>query len=172
MVQALANYIKASELDPRSSAHAQAVAETYVLLRNPVEAGRYFDRAIPLNPESAYYRAAKAVWVHLRLEGSTERARGVLERARGAAESSVITWAWVVLLMWEGGYQEALDRLASDSSELLVDWNTFYLLKTQLYAQVYGLMGNPQLERVYYDSTRSVLESETRQRPDDALEAS
>ncbi len=166
MVQALANYIKASELDPRSSGHAQAVAETYFLLRNPEEAGRYFDRAISLQPNDTYFTAAKAVWVHLRLEGSTERARGVLERAPGAAEGSVITWAWVVLLMWEGGYQEALDRLASYSSELLVDWNTFYLLKTQLYAQIYGLMGNPQLERVYYDSTRSVLESEIRQRPD------
>ncbi len=37
----------------------------------------------------------------------------------------------------------------------------------QLYAQIYGLMGNRQRERAYYDSTRTMLESKIQERPDD-----
>ncbi len=39
--------------------------------------------------------------------------------------------------------------------------------KAQLYAQIYGLMGNRQLERAYYDSARSMLETKVQERPDD-----
>jgi len=82
MVQALANFIKYAELVPRSANGALQLAGTYLLLRNPVEGARHLDRAISLRPDWWAPYAMKAEWVHLRLEGNTERARAVLEQAR------------------------------------------------------------------------------------------
>jgi serine/threonine-protein kinase len=170
MVQALANLEKAAELDPRSAMMAHEVASTHFLLRDPVGAGRAFDRAISLSPDWAAPYAAKAGWLHLCLEGSTERARAVLEEARsvGLAEVPRIAYRSVLLEIWDGDYQQALDRLALVSSEVLYEEQMFYLPKAQLYAQTHGLMGNRQLERAYYDSTRSVVETRIREHPDDA----
>jgi len=166
---ALANFEKAAELDPRSAVKANEVARTYTLLRNPVEAGWYHDRAISLSPDWAVLYAWKAEWVHLRLEGSTERARAVLEEARsvGLAEHPFIAYPSVLLEIWDGDYQQALDRLALVSSEVLIENPVFFVPKARLYAQTYGLTGNRQLEQAYYDSTRSIVGTRTRERPDD-----
>jgi tetratricopeptide (TPR) repeat protein len=168
-VEALANLKQAAELDPRSAFSALEVAETYVLVRNPVEAGRYYDRAISLSPDRADPYAGKAGSVHLRLEGSTARARAVLEQARsvGVAEHPEIAYTWVLLEMWDGNYQQALDRLAVVSSEVLYENQFRYVPKAHLYAQIHGLTGNRQLEQVYYESTRSMLEAGIQERPDD-----
>ena len=165
--EALANYIRASELDPRSAVAATNLAITYFLLRNPVEAERYYDRAIFLSPDRPDTYARKARELHLGLEGSTGKARAALEEARGAAEGPGITFTWVLLDMLDGDYQEALDRLALVSSETLYEDRGVYLPKAQLYAELHGLLGNWQLARAYYDSTRSILASKIRERPDD-----
>jgi serine/threonine-protein kinase len=167
MVEALANFIKVSELDPRSATMANDLAHTYFLLRNRVEAERHYDRAIFLSPDWPEPYALKARRVHLRLEGSTVRARAALEEAQSVAEGPTITFTRVLLDMLEGKYQEALDRLALVSSEVLLDWREFFLPKTQLYAQIHGLTGNRQLEQAYYDSARSMLETKIEERPDD-----
>jgi serine/threonine-protein kinase len=168
-VEALANLKQAAELDPRSAPKADEVAETYVLLRNPVEAGRYYDRAIHLVPDRASAYAEKAGWVHLRLEGSTERARAVLEEARSVrlAEDPNIVYAWILLEILDGDFQAALDRLALVSSDVLWADQWLHVPKAQLYAQIHGLTGNRQLEQAYYDSTRSLLEAKIQQHPDD-----
>ncbi len=146
MVQALANHVKASELDPRSANVAHTAAETYVLLRKPVEVARYLDRAISLRPDWSHLHAVKARWLHLRLEGSTATARAALEKTPSAVGGSEITFTWVLLDMLDGEYREALERLASAPSEVLHEDQFVYVLKAQLYAQIYALMGNRQLE--------------------------
>ncbi len=167
MVQALANLEKAAELDPRSALKATDLGATHFLLRDPVEAERYFDRAIFLSPDRALAYAWKAGWVHLRLEGSTGKARAVLEEARGVGLAEDLAYVWVVLEILDGDYRQALDRLDSVSSEVLAESQYGYVLKAELYAQIHGLMGNRQLERAYYDSTRSIVETRIRERPDD-----
>jgi tetratricopeptide (TPR) repeat protein len=169
MVQALANFIKASELDPRWAEGALGVADTYSLLRNPVEAARHYDRAIFLSSDWPIAYALKARSLYLRLEGSTERARPVLEEAQsaGLAEHPWIAHTWVLVDMLDGDYQAALDRLALVSSDVLLEDQTLYVPKAQLYAQIYGLMGNRQREQAYYDSTRSMLETKIQERPGD-----
>jgi serine/threonine-protein kinase len=168
VVQALANIKKAAELDPRSAIKASQVGHTHVLLRNPVEAEPYYDRAISLAPDLPFPYWGK-VGLHLRLEGSTERARAVLEEARsvGLTEHPYIAYLLVLLETWDGNYQQALDRLALVSSEVLVEHLHLFVPKARLYAEIHGLMGNRQLEQAYYDSARSVVETEIQQRPDD-----
>ena len=170
MAEALPSFVKASELDPRSALLAYNVALTYVLLRNPVEAERHFDRAISLSPDWPDLYADKAWTVHLRLEGSMEKARAVLEEARsaGLAEDPAIAYTWILLDMLDGDYQEVLDRLALVSSDVLVyEGQMRYVPKAQLYGRIYGLMANRQREQAYYESARSMLESKIQERPDD-----
>src|SRR2546429_1630020 len=50
--------------------------------------------------------------------------------------------------------------------EVFQDQNRF-VPRTELYAEVYGLMGNRELARVYYDSARNVVARKPRERPDD-----
>ncbi len=169
MVQALATYVKASELDPRSASLAVNLAMTYALLRNPVEAARHLDRSISFSPDWSGCYSCKARSVHLRLEGNTEKARAVLEEARsvGLAEDPAIAYTWILVDILDGDYQEALDRLALVSSEVLHDNAYDYVPKAQLYGRIYGLMGDRERERAYYDSTRSMLETRIQERPDD-----
>ena len=166
-VEALANIKQAVELDPRSAIKATNLGATHFLLRNPVEAERHFDRAIFLSPDQAVAYAWKAAWVHLRLEGSAEKARAVLEEAGSVGLAEDVVPVWVLLEMWDGDYRQALDRLDLVSSEVLHEDQYGYALKAELYAGIHGLMGNRQLEQAYYDSMRSVVESRVRERPDD-----
>jgi serine/threonine-protein kinase len=168
-VEALANIEQAVGLDPRSATKTNDLAATHCLLRNPVEAGRFYDRAISLSPDRTLPYVWKAGWLHLRLEGSAEKARAVLEEARsvGLAEDPGVAYTWVLLDIWDGDYRQALDRLALVSSEVLAESQYGYVLKAQLYAQIHGFMGNRQLEQAYYDSTRSIVETRIWERPDD-----
>ena len=44
----------------------------------------------------------------------------------------------------------------------------FFLPKDQLYAQLYGLMSEPDLERTHYDSARAIVASKIEAQPDDS----
>ena len=167
--QALANIKRASELDPLSNLLASSVGETFMLLRKYPEAEYYFERAISLAPDVSGAYKDKA-WLYLRWEGSTEKARAVLEEALqniGSVEDRFIILRSVLLNVFDGDYQEALDRLSSCQFEAF-DAQFFFIPKVQLYAQINGLMGNQQLEQTYHDSARSILESKIEERPEDA----
>jgi len=167
--QGLANIKRASELDPRSGQLEEEVGETYMLLRNYPEAERYFNRAISLSPDVPLAYNFKA-WIYVLWEGSTEKARAVLEEALqniGSVEDRFIIFRSVLLNVFDGDYQEALDRLSSCKLGAF-DTQFFFIPKLQLYAQINGLMGNQQLEQTYYDSARSILESKIEERPEDA----
>ena len=166
---ALGNLKKALELDPRSARLAYHVGETCDLLRNYAEADRHYDRAISLSPDWARPYWHKALF-HLRWKGSTEKARAVLEQASrnvGSREQPLLSFTLVVVDVFDGNYQGALDRLSSVSSEAF-ETQYYFVPKAQLYAQIYGLMNRPQLEQAYYDSARSSLQTLISEQPQDA----
>jgi serine/threonine-protein kinase len=165
--EALANHIKAAELDPRSVLRVWGVAQTLVLLRDAEEASRYFDRAISLGPDWRGPYLQKAMWLELRLLGDTEEARATLERAevRGLA-SPVGERVWCDI--WERDYEGALHRLDRVESEVLTHHGNDWVPKAGLYADLYGLMGNRERERAHRDSARSWLEARLTGHPDDA----
>jgi len=167
--QAVANLKKASELDPLFDVLPNEIGETLMLLRQYSEAERYFNRAIYLSPDWSFPYAWKA-WLYLLWEGNTERARVVIEQAPqniGSLEYSWIVFRSVVLNIFDRDYQQALDRLSSFKLEA---FNTqfFFIPKSQLYAQINGLMGNQQLEKANYESARSILETKIQERPEDS----
>jgi serine/threonine protein kinase/tetratricopeptide (TPR) repeat protein len=167
--EAIINFKKASELDPRSSQLAFNAGETYALLRNYTQAEPYFDHAISLTPDWPRPHVYKAL-LYLRRNGDTEKARAILKKAShsiGSADHPLIVLNLVLLDVFDRKYQEALDRLSSASSEAF-ETQFYYIPKAQLYAGIYGLMSRPQLEQANYDSARSILEIKIKQRPEDA----
>ena len=161
---------KALELDPRSAGLTYNTGETLVLLRKYPEAEPYFDRAISLAPDQPFLHAWK-MRLYLIAEGSTKKARAVLEEAPPNIGSSVedpsFAFTSVLLDVFEEKYKEALEQLSSWKSEAFAT-HFHFVHKKQLYAQINGLMGNRQLEQAYYESVRSILESKIQEQPEDA----
>jgi len=165
--QSVINSKKAVELDPRSPELAYNHAWTLIFLRKFSEAERYFDRAISLNPDDGGIYGWK-VSLYLLWEGKTNKARATLEEAsknQNISDDSTIVYKWILVDIFDGNYQEALERLSKTSVRTFV----YGLIpKDLVYAQIYGLMNQKKLEQEYYDSARIVLESRIKEDPDRA----
>ncbi len=167
--QALTNIKKASELDPLSNTLVFEIALTCTFLRMYPEAEPCYERAISLRPDWPEPYSWNA-WLYLLAEGKTEEAQAVLEQASQNSNSSEDRWIVfrsVVLNMFNGDYHETLDQLSSYELGAF-DTQFWFVPKSQLHAQINGLMGNQQLEQDYYESARCVLETKTQEQPDDA----
>jgi tetratricopeptide (TPR) repeat protein len=113
-----------------------------------------------------YYFLAE---LYLKWEGSIEKARAELTKAvqdaRGA-EYPLVANLMVNIEIYDGNYQKALTLLSQWPSESF-DAYFFFIPKALLYAQIYGLMGNRQLEQSYYESALTILEEKIRECPED-----
>ena len=165
--KALANIKKASELNPRSGMLVEAVGHTYVLLRNYAEAERYFNRAISLAPDLPVPYSKKA-WLYVLWQGSTEKARAVLEEALQNIKSAESPFVGTLasLDVFDGNYQEALDRLSLKSED--VGGESYFIPNALRYARIYGYMNKKEPAKKYYDEARSILELKIEERPEDA----
>lgn len=168
MEEALTNLKKAAELDPRAANLVYNLAGTYVLLRNFQEAERWYDRAIFLNPE---YQRAQFGKVRLNIyQGDTKKARQILEevsRSLDTLDPHRIIYCWVLVDIFEGKYNDALKRLSSVSIEAFSD-QFYFVPKSLLYAQIYGLMENAQLEKLNYEFALKFLEEKIKEDPRDS----
>lgn len=172
--QALANFKKASKLNPLSHISAWDVGTTSMYLRKYPEVEHYFDQAILLAPDLSFAYYCKA-WLHLCWEGSTEKAREILEEALQSIRSAEIPRIFNLLVnidVFDGNYQEALDRLSLKSQDIdnqdYIDDLEYFIPNALLYARIYGYMNQKELEKANYESARSILESEIQQRPEHA----
>jgi tetratricopeptide (TPR) repeat protein len=164
--QALVNIKRACELDPLSVKKIIQLAATFMLQRRYTEAESYYERCILLGPDEKFSYFWKAQ-LYLLAEGKTQKAWAVYERApKDILEDMWIILGYVQLCVFDGDYQKALDRLSSYESEAF-ETQFFFIPRTQLYAQIYGLMGNKQLEQANYESARGVLETRIQQKPKD-----
>jgi serine/threonine protein kinase/tetratricopeptide (TPR) repeat protein len=159
---------KASELDPLSINIAFQLGVTHILLRDYQEAEKCFNRALILNPEHvlAYYRKACLSFY----QGDTKKARQVLEdasRTLRVPDPNLILYSRVLVDIYEGKYNEALQRLSSDTSEAF-SYQFYFVPKSQLFAQIYGLLKNPQMEKRHYESAVAFLEGKIQEHPEDS----
>jgi len=167
LVEGLANYRKAMELDPGSTIIANNYAQTYDRLRSFPQAEAIYDRTITLSPDWAFSYFCKA-GMYLRWQGSTAKARAVLEEARavGVEDQPQLVLARVLVEIFDRRYEQALGLISSKAPAVISD--QFRIIpRAQLYAQVYGLMQRHDLERAYSDSARAFLVSKLRRQPDD-----
>jgi len=157
------------EIDPRNALVAFNLGTTYALMRNYKEAERYYNRALILSPDYPRALSWKAR-LYLNWQGDTQKARRVLEEASkvlGPRDDNLITYHWVLVEIYNGRYQDALNRLSSAPFEALED-QIYFVPKPQLFAQIYGLMNEKDKERKYYDADRIYLENRVKTQPDDS----
>ncbi len=164
--QALTNLFEAADINPRSALVSRDIANTYAFMRDSEEAERYFHRAIELDPGWPTY-VRDAMRVHLRLDGDPTATSSIIDEAqslglRHPLLTTLLTWVEIS----RGNYNAALDLLATMPVDA-VEANSFYIPKAQMYAEVHDLLGNEELRRAYYDSSRVVAETRLRITPDD-----
>jgi TolB-like protein/Tfp pilus assembly protein PilF len=172
--EALPNLKRASELDPLSHYTAWEVGITCIYLRKYREAERYYDRAISLAPDLYFAYYCKA-WLYLCSEGSTEKARAILAealRSIKSAENPSIVKLLVTLDVFDGNYQEALDRLSLETQDIdnqeYIDDREYFVPNALLYARIYTYMDKKKIAKKYYDEARSILETKIEEQPEHA----
>ncbi len=168
---ALAEFEVAYELDPQIYVAADALAETYGLLRDYPRAEHYCRRAIALSPEAArvYGRYIKIL---LSWQGSPEAARKVLTRALenvDADDDVLLAYHTILLEMFDGNYAAARRCLDAYPKEVFTTEMLFYVPKAQLHAEICRLEGDQQAQRSYWDAARALLEARLEQQPNEAL---
>src|SRR5207249_6299444 len=101
-------------------------------------------------------------------DGSTRRAREFFDEARtaGVVDNQQMRYVRVMLELFDRRYDQAIARVHEMPDVL--EGQARFAPRTQLFAQVYGLMGRGALARVYYDSARSYVLGRVAMRPDDA----
>jgi hypothetical protein len=101
-------------------------------------------------------------WVYLRWQGSTKKTRTVLEEGLQnvkSEENADIVNSLVDIDVYDGNYQEALDRLSLKSED--IDDASYFIPNARRYALIYKYMNKNELAKKYYEETRSVLESKS-----------
>lgn len=161
---ALANFKKASELDPRSDYKAYKVGETLFLMHNYPEAERYFNQALSVASERSsvaidcYSSKAK---LYLRWEGNTTKAREILEEAWKTTAGTNIANGLIECDALDGNYKEALDRF---SGKFPIG-GSYEVGDPALVAKIRSLMGQPQLNLAYYESSLVSIENQLEKNP-------
>jgi len=166
--QALANQEKASELNPLSISISCEIGLTYLLLRKHTQAERWYERAILLAPDDprGYYGKA---WAYIRGQGSTKKARAVLEEGLKnvkSEDSAGIVNSLIHIDVFDENYQEALDRL-SFKPEDVSDPSSFDPIALR-YALIYRYMGDNGKAEQNFEQAISILKSKIREDPNDA----
>jgi serine/threonine-protein kinase len=161
--QALANQIKAAELNPQDYRTLLELAITYLSLRNYSEALSYFDRCISYAPDQrhAYMFKTLCYWSW---NGDLEKARAVLEEMP-AIQSSISTWMFYYQALFEKNYQEALNEVSSLPFNVLADQHG-YAPKSLLEGLAFYLMGDSLQAHTSLDSARIFLEQAAVDMPD------
>jgi serine/threonine-protein kinase len=167
--EAIANLKEVLEIDPRYAQTVFNLGETYALARDYKEAERLYNRALFLSPN--YPRAyAWKTRLYLNWQGDTAKAGQVLEEAAKAMDSkedNLVSYQSIQVDIYESRYQDALNRLDSSSFEVYQD-QFYFVPKSQLIAQIYGLMKETEKDQKYYDAARIYLEDLIKTQPDDS----
>jgi serine/threonine protein kinase/tetratricopeptide (TPR) repeat protein len=143
---------RASRLDPLDDNVLRVLAVTLTWLRDYRGALEYIDRAIALRPDKVIYYCDKAMMYML---------QGDLQEARSALATAPAEGPWVYrvyLEILDRDYDAALDQLSSARGERFLASSSFWTVDEWL-GLLYGYMGEPELSRAAFDSSRAFLES-------------
>jgi len=162
---AIDNYNKAMKLDPLSPIKAIEAGDTYLYMREYLDAEKNIARAMTLNPSSSDNYTYEA-WLYL-LWDKKERAQKVIDEATEVDRNKVMAGVksylfgrglWSFDLLYTND-MEAADALSIDSFG--EDRLTYYISKAQLYT----LNDEKESEQAYYDSALVILERQVENNP-------
>ena len=164
---------KALEINPRSVEITRNLGDTYFLMRNYVEGERFYKLAVSFSPDyiSAYINPSSSLaFLYMSWEGNTKKAREILkevaQRIASSDDQNAAHFLGCVIGIYDKDFQGALEHVSLMPLQALdIQWN--FVPKSQLYAQIYGLMNNKEKEREYYNEDRTYLENKIKAQPDD-----
>jgi TolB-like protein/tRNA A-37 threonylcarbamoyl transferase component Bud32/tetratricopeptide (TPR) repeat protein len=161
-ISAVANFERASALDPRSTTDLFEDAVSLFLLRRMSEGKRCLERALAISPD--WVPARIGITQFLLFEGKTDEVyqkMGELAEVPGIVQQLIGDPLY--RFRWEIGlppvYEQRLERLSIGDAR--VDSAEFYRAKGRLYAR----HGDHGRERAYFDSVLAVLEPRRRVSP-------
>ncbi len=164
-VNSIVNAARALILDPLNTVWLVGQAQNYFYTRQYELAEPYFRRAIAVGSDVPYYYRWTA-WFYLAWDGTTERARRVLEGSFYRIDPGQLLVgseaSWIILNVFGPDYAQAADEMSLAPS---TDSALYFLAKAQISAQT----GQRERARIYYDSARVVLEARVQQRPEEHM---
>jgi serine/threonine-protein kinase len=170
--EALANFQRTYQLDPRSTDAVFNLAETYALTRKYDEALLYYRKGINLNPDepSSYLETLQAMLLSgAPLDSVRQTLRQALDKVEfmqlaRAVASTNSTAGYAFNPSWlftsDSAVQPLVEQLRLPE---FVDSVGYYALKAELQRMKHG-----SGERIYLDSARTLLESRVRSQPTEA----
>jgi tetratricopeptide (TPR) repeat protein len=108
--------------------------------------------------------------MYLSWNANIERTIEVLEEASqkiASLDTNQIPYLRILVDIFGGNYRLAMTRLASIPSEAF-DTQFYFVPKSQLRGQIYGLMGEKKREQEQYVTSRNYLENKISVEPDDS----
>jgi serine/threonine protein kinase/tetratricopeptide (TPR) repeat protein len=151
--EAVNNFTKAFQLNPRSDHDAYEIAYTHLCLRNYEEALIHIDKAISLEPGSEWYYTIKTLT--LIVMGDPQSARRLLSNLPSPERAWLM---WTYLEMFEGNYDAALEHLSIPQRELF-NAGTWMWSVNVLRGIIYQRMEKNELAQTAFDSARAFMES-------------
>jgi len=175
--EAFKNIRRAFELNPLSDWFACHIGMTYAYLGEYRKAEHYYELAIMRNPNRGLTYSKKA-WLYLVRQGDTKKARKVVDEAllanKELASDMDIFEVLVTADLYDREYGKARKKLIEKSQDYV---NNAYFIPHSLWlAQVYGYMGDKdlekrqyykELEKQYYESAVAILEKKVAENPGD-----
>ena len=162
--EALRDLDQAAELDPSGWGVAREQGVTCLYLRRYEEAERHLKKAVALAPDEQemYGFLAETYWGW---KGDLAKARAALQAMPPSGDAWPTYW-WFWQEVYEGNYQEALDRTLASPVDTIggaLNW----VSKDILAARAYGLLGSAPDARAAFGRERDRLEHLLRDTPDD-----
>jgi TolB-like protein/DNA-binding winged helix-turn-helix (wHTH) protein/Tfp pilus assembly protein PilF len=153
--EAIADFKRAFEVDPRSGTAALRIASANTYLRRYAEADDYYERMFVRHPENpwAYQRKAQNLWLW---RGDLPAARQALG-LYPAKPPALLRWAWFWQEIYEGRIAAALERLDEGDDDWL-DTEIDIHPKTLLAAKAYDLLGDQDRARAAYEEALQSLQ--------------
>jgi TolB-like protein/predicted Zn-dependent protease len=174
---AIANFEKAKELDPRNPSVLWNVAETYACMGRDDEAARGFANGIEVNADAYLFSVACAA-ISLRTEGNLAPLRAVLRDIPNDFDpGGGITTVAVRVNLMERDYDEAERRLNASRYERLNDIGVggpAAILDSYTFPKAWydGLIargrGNSEAAQRAFESAHATVEADLAKAPDDA----
>jgi tetratricopeptide (TPR) repeat protein len=166
--EALDNLFRAAELDPVDPLYSYRIATILVYLRRYEEAEGYFEQAIGMAPDRLVSYCDKA-WLYLAWKGDTKQARKVVDEARlyikESASNKHIIYVLFTADLYDREYEKALEKLIRQSQGFV---NMARFIPNSLWlAEVYGYMGEKDLEKQYFQGAAAILKKKVAEDPND-----
>lgn len=169
--QAIKEFEMAHRLDPESQVILVNMTGNYTLVSNYRKAEEYFTKLQKIDPNNIEHYS-EINRFYLKRDGNTIKARELVENAvivnRSMYESDEYAkyWAPVMLDVFDGNYQKALNHLSSVEWEGFIN-HLYYYPKNLLKAWIYLLLELQDEAEIYFDSSRIQLENSLLDLPDD-----